>query len=75
MATLHDRKPPDHQETPAERLTRGFSYLTLDPSARLRRLRENQATEDTLAQAWIMVGNAIREAIRIIAKTVRSQNK
>jgi hypothetical protein len=76
MATLHDRKTPVRPETPAERhLARGFTYLTLDPSARLRRLRESQETQDTFKQAWILVGNAIRDAIRIVAKTVRSQSR
>jgi hypothetical protein len=69
MATTETRKPQSRQKVRTEDLASGFSYLTLGPSPRLRQLRENQLKTDTFAEAWTIVGRAIRTAIQAIAKS------
>jgi hypothetical protein len=49
---------------------KGFDYLTLDPSPRLRKMREEQTQRaadpaEVVRQAWLSVGAAMREALRI----------
>jgi hypothetical protein len=53
---------------------KGFDYLTLDPSPRLRKMREEQAKRTTdptevVRQAWLSVGAAIAESFRTIRET------
>jgi len=63
---------PAHKEKPTaarKRLANGFDYLTLDPSPRLRKLREEQESKtpsptEVVRQAWQSVGAAISEALR-----------
>jgi hypothetical protein len=48
---------------------KGFDYLTLDPSPRLRKMREAQqkAAKDpaqVIREAWLSVGAAIRGALQ-----------
>jgi hypothetical protein len=48
---------------------KGFDYLTLDPSPRLRKMREDhqKTAKDpaqVLREAWLSVGAAIREALQ-----------
>jgi len=69
MATIQRR--PDPGTRARRRVTRGFDYLTLDPSPRLRRMRESQEERakdpaEMIREAWSSVGAAIREASRII---------
>jgi len=49
---------------------KGFDYLTLDPSPRLRKMRNEQQQRvadpaQILRQAWLSVGAAMTEALRI----------
>jgi hypothetical protein len=65
---------------PRQRVLRGFGYLTLDPSPRLRRLRDEQATSrpepgEVVKQAWLSVGAAIRQALEITRRQASSQNR
>lgn len=62
-----------------EQMMKGFSYLTLDPSPRLRKIREDQQRRakdpaQVIAEAWLRVGEAIREALQVTrAKTSSPQ--
>lgn len=55
------------------RLLEGFDSLTLDPSPRLRRVREemSRTPEAGIESAWKAVGEAMTEAMRSIGKTFR----
>jgi hypothetical protein len=69
MATT--QRPPRTEKPSRDRtpLLRGFGYLTLDPSPRLRRLREQQQSTDpamTIRAAWSTVGGAIATAFRLV---------
>ena len=69
---------PQRAEKPAEDrtpLARGFDYLTLDPSPRLRKMREERRQRDPFAEAWKSVGEAIAEAIRIVATKIKSSTR
>lgn len=61
-------RPPARRGTssPAAQLARGFDSLTLDPSPRLRKKREQVQRSMTVQQAWKTVGSAIAEAIRLV---------
>jgi hypothetical protein len=77
MATTQRLLGPEIKQTVGERMTRGFSYLTLDPSPRLRRLREAQerAAKDpaeVIREAWLTVGTAIREALQMTRSKISS---
>lgn len=69
---MASRYQPEAKPTAqGQMMLRGFRYLTLDPSPRLRKLREDQqrATKDPaqlVAEAWLSVGEAIRVALRSI---------
>jgi hypothetical protein len=59
---------------------RGFDYLTLDPSPRLRKMREEQRKRtadptEVVRQAWLSVGAAIAEAFRVTRETTSSRNR
>ena len=80
MATTQRRPRREKLPTPGQRLAKGFGYLTLDPSPRLRRMREEQEknTQDpaeVVRQAWLSVGAAIREALQITRRQASSQNR
>jgi hypothetical protein len=47
----------------------GYDSLTLDPSPRLRRVREEMSRppEEAMQSAWKMVGRALLEAMRTIS--------
>jgi hypothetical protein len=67
MVTIQHR--PEAKPVARERMMRGFSYLTLDPSPRLRKMREDQqraAKEpaQVIAEAWLNVGQAIKESLQ-----------
>jgi hypothetical protein len=70
MVTTQRRLGPEMKSTAGERIMRGFDYLTLDPSPRLRKMREEQqkAAKDpvqVIREAWLSVGAAIREALHL----------
>jgi len=56
------------------RLVTGFDSLTLDPSPRLRRVREEMTQEEptSLEEAWRSVGRAFVTAISDIGHTIRA---
>ena len=66
---------PDTRKAPRRRsrLLEGFDSLTLDPSPRLRRVREEMSRppEAAIENAWKSVGEAMTEAIRSIGRTFR----
>jgi hypothetical protein len=69
MATTQHR--PKAGPEARKRLLRGFDYLTLDPSPRLRKMREDQqraAKEPAqlIAEAWLNVGQAIQGTLQAI---------
>jgi hypothetical protein len=69
MATTHRRPSRKKLPPPHRRTMEGFKYLTLDPSPRLRKMRETQqkTTSDpteVVRRAWQSVGAAITEAVR-----------
>jgi hypothetical protein len=74
MATTQ-RPPRQNQVPPGEYLAKGFEYLTLDPAARLRKARERQDRSDPFREAWIIVGQAIREALRVFGRTIKSSSR
>ncbi len=58
-------------------MMRGFDYLTLDPSPRLRRMRVEQqrsANDPTqvIREAWLSVGAAIRQALQLTSGKINS---
>jgi hypothetical protein len=70
MTTTQRRPAPEMKPTAGKRITRGFDYLTLDPSPRLRRMRVEQqrAAKDpaqVIREAWLSVGAAIRQALQL----------
>jgi hypothetical protein len=80
MATTRRRLDLETKPTVAERMTRGFRYLTLDPSPRLRGMREAQgrAAKDpteVIREAWLTVGTAIREALQIAHSKMSSRDQ
>jgi hypothetical protein len=66
---------PETKKTrkPRSRLMTGFDGLTLDPSPRLRRVREEMSRppEAGIESAWKSVGEAMAESIRSIGRTFR----
>lgn len=49
---------------------KGFDYMTLDPSPRLRKMREDQEKvakdpTEVILEAWLTVGAAIRGALGV----------
>ncbi len=77
MAMLQNRTHPDKMPTARGQLRKGFEYLTLDPSPRLRRLREEQRTRlsnpnEVVMRAWLRVGVALKEALRTTRKDTNS---
>lgn len=78
MATTQHRQRPAKPPAAGQRIAKGFDYLTLDPSPRLRKMRLEQ--EKTMAdpaqvvrQAWQRVGEAMATALRITRDTVSKQ--
>jgi hypothetical protein len=70
MTTTRRRPVPEMKSTAGGRIMRGFDYLTLDPSPRLRRMRvEQQRTAkdpiQVIREAWLSVGAAIRQALQV----------
>jgi hypothetical protein len=58
---------------------KGFDYLTLDPSPRLRKIREEQRKRsadptEVVRQAWLSVGAALAEAFRM-TREARSRSR
>jgi len=77
MATIQRRNqlPP-----PRRRAMEGFKYLTLDPSPRLRKMREAQQKmtsdpTDVVRRAWQSVGAAITAAARVVSTRESSQTR
>jgi hypothetical protein len=69
MGTTQRRLGLETKPTVEERAMKGFDYLTLDPSPRLRKRREDQqrAAKDptqVIREAWLSVGAAIRGALQ-----------
>jgi hypothetical protein len=75
MATTQRPTKADQPTRDRTPLQKGFDYLTLDPSPRLRKMREDRRQRDPFAEAWKSVGEAIAEAIRIVAKKVKSSTR
>jgi hypothetical protein len=75
MATTQRRRNPERPPPAGEHLARGFDYLTLNPAPRLRKIREQQMRHDPFREAWRIVGEAIVEAIRTVAKTTKSTTR
>jgi len=80
MATTQRRLDLETKPTVAERMTSGFRYLTLDPSPRLRKMREAQerAAKDpteVIREAWLTVGAAIRGALQITRSKISSPDQ
>jgi hypothetical protein len=74
MATTQRRQRPEERPAGGERIAKGFDYLTLDPSPRLRKMRKDQARgmtdpAEVVRRAWQSVGTAIAEAIRTTRET------
>jgi hypothetical protein len=72
----HPEKPPSAEK----RLLKGFDYLTLDPSPRLRKVRQEQRKRtadptEVIRQAWLNVGAAITEAFRMTRETTSSRKR
>jgi hypothetical protein len=58
-------------------MTRGFSYLTLNPGPKLRKIREDQQKEakaptQLIGEAWLSVGAAIKEALEVTRARISS---
>jgi hypothetical protein len=80
MGTTQHQRRPEKLPAAGERILKGFSYLTLDPSPRLRKLREEQENRKTdptevVRQAWQKVGAAIADAFRITRETSTPPNR
>jgi hypothetical protein len=80
MATTERPRHLAKPASAAQRAMRGFDYLTLDPSPRLRKLREEQSKRtadptEVVRQAWLSVGAAIAEAFRVTRETDSSQSR
>jgi hypothetical protein len=76
MAAIDRPGDPKRPRTRA-RIARGFDYLTLDPSPRLRKFREEQEAKSAnpaqlLKEAWESVGAALHEAIRMTRERINS---
>ena len=54
--------------SPLRTLLDGYGSLTLDPSPKLRQVREEMSRppEEAIKSAWISVGRALLEAMRLI---------
>ncbi len=68
MVTI--QQPPEAKPMTRGRMMKGFRYLTLDPSPRLRKMREDQqravkGPAQVIAEAWLNVGEAIKEALQV----------
>ncbi len=77
MLTTQNRSDQTKTPTGRQRIAKGFGYLTLDPSPRLMRMREERKTrstnwELTVRQAWLSVGAAIRTALQASQNQARS---
>jgi hypothetical protein len=73
MATTRDRTTRDRETSrPRSRLVTGFDSLTLDPSPRLRRARDELArsSEAGIAEVWKSVGRALAEAMTSVSRTL-----
>lgn len=80
MATTRRRPHLEEPQSAGERAMKGFDYLTLDPSPRLRKMREEQRKRtadptEVVRQAWLSVGAAIAEAFRITRETTSSRSR
>lgn len=64
MTRTHQKETPSLLATLAD----GYRSLTLDPSPRLRQIREQMSRppEEAIADAWKMVGRALRNAMRTV---------
>jgi hypothetical protein len=65
MTGTHQKETP----SPLATLADGYRSLTLDPSPRLRLIREqmSRSPEEAIENAWTMVGRALLKAMRMIA--------
>jgi hypothetical protein len=80
MATIQQRSRPEKPATPRRQIVKGFSYLTLDPAPRLRRMREEQQKmtmepTEVVRRAWESVGAAITEALRVTSTRANSPTR
>jgi hypothetical protein len=77
MATIQRPPRAEKQAGVLGPLGKGFDYLTLDPSPRLRKLRDQQLSTDPVAmirQAWVTVRNAMATALQT-ARESRSRTQ
>jgi len=51
---------------------RGFGSLVLDPSPRLRKLREEAESRDPVRKVWAAVRAALNEGVRSVERAIRS---
>jgi hypothetical protein len=67
MTGTHQKERP----SPLATLADGYRSLTLDPSPRLRQIREQMSRppEEAIENAWKMVGRALLKAMRMIVVT------
>lgn len=80
MATTRRRLDLETKPTVTDRMTRGFRYMTLDPSPRLRKMRlaQERAAKDpteAIREAWLTVGTAIRQALQITRNKISSPDQ
>jgi hypothetical protein len=80
MATIQRRPAPEKRPIQGRRIAKGFGYLTLDPSPKLRKMREEQQKmtadpTESIRRAWQSVGAAISEALRVTSTRANSQTR
>lgn len=71
LEQIHHRGSPETEQRVEVRTMKGFAYLTLDPSPRLRKMREDQqraakTPAQIVGEAWLSVGEAIRGSLESI---------
>lgn len=52
-------------------LSRGIGSLTLDPSPRLKKLREETESKEPVREIWTSVRRALIEGARTVERTIR----
>lgn len=74
MATTRSRKKIYRRRS---RLMSGYDSLTLDPSPRLRNLREEtfRPSEAAMENAWKGVGSALLSAMRTASQALRDSKE
>jgi hypothetical protein len=78
METTQGRPRPERPSTAGQQIVKGFDYLTLNPSPRLRRVREELGESasdpaEVVRRAWLSVGAAIMEALQTIRASSRNR--